>query len=44
MAKTNNPKPSTPKPSTPKSVPSHGSGGKLTESRENGTGPRSPKK
>lgn len=39
MAKTNNPKPSEPKP-----VPSHGNGGKPSESREIGTGPRSPKK
>lgn len=42
MAKTIS-KPSTPKPSTPKSTPSHEKRGKITESKQNGTGPRNPK-
>lgn len=44
MAKTNTQKPSTTKTSTPKVVPSHGNGGKINESKNTGTGPRSPKK
>lgn len=43
MAKTVS-KPSTPKPATPKHIPSHGNGGKINESKNTGTGPRTPKK
>lgn len=42
MAKTIS-KPSTSKPSVPKSTPTHEKGGKIHESRHNGTGPRTPK-
>lgn len=43
MAKTNS-KPCTPKPATPKPIPSHGNGGQINESKNPGTGPRTPKK
>ena len=42
MAKTES-TPNIPKPSTPKSIPSRERGGRITENRENGTGPRIPK-
>lgn len=30
------------RPSTPRPIPSHGTGGKIVENNQNGTGPRAP--